>query len=183
MAFAIKVNGTTPSVDVDGDTPLLWVLRDVLGMTGTKVGCGKALCGACTVHIDGVAARSCVAPIDSVGTSEITTSRRSARTLWAGRSRRPGSTGRWCSAATASRARSCPLRRRWQGTRIRPTPTSMPPCRATSAAAGHICASVKQSSRLLNEPDKEAAGRRRKSVGIPRGSTPHLSTAPQKGPP
>ena len=73
MAFAIKINGTTHSVDVDADTPLLWVLRDVLGMTGTKFGCGKALCGACTVHIDGVAARSCVAPIDSVGTSEITT--------------------------------------------------------------------------------------------------------------
>ena len=73
MAFAIKVNGTTHSVDVDGDTPLLWVLRDVLGMTGTKFGCGKALCGACTVHIDGVAARSCVAPIDSVRTAEITT--------------------------------------------------------------------------------------------------------------
>jgi len=73
MAFAIKINGTTHSVDVDADTPLLWVLRDVLGMTGTKFGCGKALCGACTVHIDGVAARSCVAPIDSVGTAEITT--------------------------------------------------------------------------------------------------------------
>ena len=73
MAFAIQVNGTIRSVDVDGDTPLLWVLRDVLGMTGTKFGCGKALCGACTVHIDGVAARSCVAPIDSVGSSEITT--------------------------------------------------------------------------------------------------------------
>src|SRR5450631_3849446 len=73
MAFAIKVNGTTHSVDVDGDTPLLWVLRDLLGMTGTKFGCGKALCGACTVHIDGVAARSCVAPIDGVGASEITT--------------------------------------------------------------------------------------------------------------
>jgi isoquinoline 1-oxidoreductase alpha subunit len=73
MTFAIKVNGTTHSVDVDGDTPLLWVLRDLLGMTGTKFGCGKALCGACTVHIDGVAARSCVAPIDSVGTAEITT--------------------------------------------------------------------------------------------------------------
>ena len=53
MAFAIKVNGTTHSVDVDGDTPLLWVLRDVLGMTGTKFGCGMALCGACTVQIDG----------------------------------------------------------------------------------------------------------------------------------
>ena len=73
MAFAIKVNGTTHSVDVDGDTPLLWVLRDVLGMTGTKFGCGMALCGACTVQIDGAASRSCVTPIDSVGASAITT--------------------------------------------------------------------------------------------------------------
>src|ERR1700736_3851335 len=73
MAFALKVNGTNRSVDVDGDTPLLWVLRDVLGMTGTKFGCGMALCGACTVHIDGVATRSCITPIDGVGASEITT--------------------------------------------------------------------------------------------------------------
>ena len=67
MAFTIKVNGQTHSVDVDGDTPLLWVLRDVLGMTGTKFGCGMALCGACTVHVDGVATRSCITPIDSIG--------------------------------------------------------------------------------------------------------------------
>jgi isoquinoline 1-oxidoreductase alpha subunit len=73
MAFTIKVNETAHSVDVDGDTPLLWVLRDVLGMTGTKFGCGMALCGACTVHIDGAAVRSCVTPIDSVGASDITT--------------------------------------------------------------------------------------------------------------
>ena len=73
MTFAIKVNGTTHDVDVDEDTPLLWVLRDVLGMTGTKFGCGAALCGACTVHVDGIATRSCVTPIDSVGTSDITT--------------------------------------------------------------------------------------------------------------
>ena len=73
MAFAIKVNGNTHSVDVDGDTPLLWVLRDVLGMTGTKFGCGMALCGACTVHLDGVPVRSCITPIDSIGTSAITT--------------------------------------------------------------------------------------------------------------
>ena len=72
MAFTIKVNGQTHSVDVDGDTPLLWVLRDVLGMTGTKFGCGLALCGACTVHVDGVPTRSCVTPIDSIGASEIT---------------------------------------------------------------------------------------------------------------
>ena len=73
MAFAIKVNGTTHSVDVDGDTPLLWVLRDVLGMTGTKFGCGMALCGACTVHLDGVAIRSCITPIESIGDSGVTT--------------------------------------------------------------------------------------------------------------
>jgi isoquinoline 1-oxidoreductase subunit alpha len=73
MAFTIKVNGNSYSVDVDDDTPLLWVLRDVLGMTGTKFGCGMALCGACTVHIDGAPARSCITPIDSVGSSAITT--------------------------------------------------------------------------------------------------------------
>jgi isoquinoline 1-oxidoreductase alpha subunit len=73
MAFTIKVNGNTHSVDVDGDTPLLWVLRDVLGMTGTKFGCGVALCGACTVHLGGIAIRSCITPIESVVGSEITT--------------------------------------------------------------------------------------------------------------
>jgi len=73
MAFTIKVNGSMHSVDVDGDTPLLWVLRDVLGMTGTKFGCGMALCGACTVHLDGAPIRSCTTDVDSVGTSEITT--------------------------------------------------------------------------------------------------------------
>jgi isoquinoline 1-oxidoreductase subunit alpha len=73
MTFAVKVNGILHDVDVDSDTPLLWVLRDVLGMTGTKFGCGKALCGACTVHLDGAAIRSCITTIDSVGSSEITT--------------------------------------------------------------------------------------------------------------
>jgi len=73
MTFAIQVNGKTHSVDVDGDTPLLWVLLDVLGMTGTKFGCGVALCGACTVHGDGVATRSCITPVDSIGGSAITT--------------------------------------------------------------------------------------------------------------
>ena len=73
MPFTIKVNGTPHSVDVDGDTPLLWVLRDLLGMTGTKFGCGAALCGACTVHVDGAATRSCITTIDSIGNSAITT--------------------------------------------------------------------------------------------------------------
>ena len=73
MAFMLKINGTPHEVDVDGDTPLLWVLRDVLGMTGTKFGCGKALCGACTVHVDGAATRSCITTVDSIGESAITT--------------------------------------------------------------------------------------------------------------
>jgi isoquinoline 1-oxidoreductase subunit alpha len=73
LAFQLTVNGDRHSIDVDGDTPLLWVLRDVLGMTGTKFGCGMALCGACTVHIDGVATRSCITSIDSVGNAAVTT--------------------------------------------------------------------------------------------------------------
>jgi len=73
MAFTIKVNGAEHQVDVDGDTPLLWVLRDVLGMTGTKFGCGMALCGACTVHLDGVATRSCILPVEGIGDAAVTT--------------------------------------------------------------------------------------------------------------
>ena len=73
MEFTIKVNGTDHQVDVDDDIPLLWVLRDVLGMTGTKFGCGQALCGACTVHLDGLPVRSCQTPVDNVGDSAITT--------------------------------------------------------------------------------------------------------------
>ena len=73
MAFTIKVNGVDRTVDVDGDSPLLWVLRDVLGMTGTKFGCGMALCGACTVHLDGAPTRSCITTIDSVGSAAVTT--------------------------------------------------------------------------------------------------------------
>lgn len=73
MSFKIKVNGTDHTVDVDDDTPLLWVLRDVLGMTGTKFGCGQALCGACTVHMDGSPVRSCITTMDSIGTAQITT--------------------------------------------------------------------------------------------------------------
>ena len=73
MAYTIKVNGKSRTVDVDADTPLLWVLRDTLDMKGTKFGCGIAQCGACTVHIDGAATRSCVTPISAVGARKITT--------------------------------------------------------------------------------------------------------------
>ncbi len=72
-AFNIKVNGKPRQVDVDPDTPVLWVLRDHLDMVGTKFGCGIAQCGACTVHVDGEAVRSCSTPISGIGESEITT--------------------------------------------------------------------------------------------------------------
>lgn len=62
--FVLYINGKQQTVNVDGDTPLLWVLRDTLGYTGTKFGCGRGLCGACTIHIDGEVTRSCVTPID-----------------------------------------------------------------------------------------------------------------------
>ena len=88
MAFDLRVNGKAYSVDVDGDTPLLWVLRDVLGMTGTKFGCGKALCGACTVHLDGAPVRSCITSIDRVGVSQITTIEAIAETSAGGRIRK-----------------------------------------------------------------------------------------------
>ena len=71
--FSLTVNGRSHTVTVAADTPLLWVLRDSLGLTGTKFGCGIAQCGACTVHLDGEATRSCVVPISAVGTAQVTT--------------------------------------------------------------------------------------------------------------
>jgi len=69
----LQVNGRAQQLDVDPSTPVLWALRDSLGLTGTKFGCGAALCGACTVHVDGQATRSCVTPIGSVAGKKITT--------------------------------------------------------------------------------------------------------------
>jgi isoquinoline 1-oxidoreductase subunit alpha len=71
--IALSINGKSYDVDVDDGTPLLWVLRDTLGLTGTKYGCGIAQCGCCTVHIDGVATRSCQVPVGSIGAKAITT--------------------------------------------------------------------------------------------------------------
>jgi isoquinoline 1-oxidoreductase alpha subunit len=73
MQIKFQVNGNAHSVDVDPTTPLLWVLRDYLGMTGTKFGCGIAMCGACTVHLNGAATRSCRVPVEAVADAEITT--------------------------------------------------------------------------------------------------------------
>src|ERR1700746_4021739 len=71
--IALKVNGKSFDVDIEPETPLLWVLRDHLGLTGTKFGCGAGLCGACTVHVDGVPTRSCSLPLNAVSGRAITT--------------------------------------------------------------------------------------------------------------
>ena len=73
MAVELKVNGQTRSADVDPTTPLLWVLRETLGLTGTKFGCGAAQCGACTVHLDGAPTRSCVVPLSAVSGRKVVT--------------------------------------------------------------------------------------------------------------
>ena len=69
----LTINNQTMDIDVDGNTPLLWVLRDEIGLTGTKYGCGMALCGACTVHVDGIPIRACVTPVAAVAGQAITT--------------------------------------------------------------------------------------------------------------
>jgi isoquinoline 1-oxidoreductase subunit alpha len=71
--ISLSINGQSHNVDVEDDTPLLWVLRDTIGMTGTKYGCGIAQCGACTVHVDGTAMRSCSIPVSTVAGKQITT--------------------------------------------------------------------------------------------------------------
>jgi isoquinoline 1-oxidoreductase alpha subunit len=73
MAYTIKINGADRTVDVDGDMPLLWVLRDELDLKGSKFGCGAGLCGACTVHLDGVAIRACQTAVSTIGTAAIAT--------------------------------------------------------------------------------------------------------------
>lgn len=73
MAISLKVNGQDRNVEVAGDTPLLWVIRDELGLTGTKFGCGIGMCGACTVHLDGMAVRSCSTPVSAAAGKAVTT--------------------------------------------------------------------------------------------------------------
>ena len=105
MAVSFEVNGKKTTVDVDPQTPLLWVLRDELNLTGTKYGCGIAQCGACTVHIDGEAARSCVFPVSSVAGKKITPSK-AFPPIAAIPFSKLGSSIRFRSVATASPVRS-----------------------------------------------------------------------------
>src|SRR6059036_4078657 len=102
----LHVNGKAQQVDVTPDTPLLWVLRDTLGMTGTKFGCGMALCGACTVHLDGQPIRSCSTPVSAAVGKKVVTIEVIGATPVGQRSRPPGPRSTCPSAATASRARS-----------------------------------------------------------------------------
>ena len=100
------VNGKEAYSEQPGDTPLLWVVRDELGLTGTKFGCGVAQCGACTVHVNGTPTRSCVTPISAVAGKNDHHHRRAIARRQIIRCRRRGSPSRCRSAATASRARS-----------------------------------------------------------------------------
>ena len=94
MATTLTINGEAKSFEAPADMPLLWVLRDVLGMTGTKFGCGIAQCGACTVHIDGKPVRSCMLPVGASAITASPPSRASVPPRPAPRCRRPGSTWR-----------------------------------------------------------------------------------------
>ena len=102
---ALTINGQSHNIDVDPTTPLLWVIREQAGLTGTKYGCGIAQCGACTVHIDGVATRSCSLPVSDAAGKKITTIEGLARrTASSPKCRKPGSRTTCRNAATASAA-------------------------------------------------------------------------------
>ncbi len=143
MPISLTVNGKDHAIDAPDDMPLLWVLRDVLGLTGTKFGCGMAQCGACTVHLDGQAVRSCVTPGLRRGrAARSPPSKASSPDGAPSGAARLGRRRRRRSAATASRARSWPRPRCSRPSRSRPTPTSTPRMAATSAAAAPTSASA-----------------------------------------
>mgnify|MGYP003694633817 CR=1 FL=1 len=131
---SFDINGRAVTVDAEEDTPLLWVIRDVIGLTGTKFGCGIGMCGACTVHVGGRPTRSCITPLASVAGAKVTTIE--GLDPRAGiQCKRRGPSFRFLNAVTASRARSC--RRRRSSTTFHPRPirTSMPSWPGTCAAA------------------------------------------------
>src|SRR3954470_13472610 len=156
MPTTIKVNGVNRTVDVDGDTPLLWVLRDVLGMTGTKFGCGMALCGACTVHVDGTATRSCVTPVSSLQGSEVTTIEAVGRTA-AGAAIQKAWLDRevvqcgYCQSGQIMSASAL------LANNPHPTDSDIDDAMSgTSAAVGPICAFARRSNGPRNRTDRRA---------------------------
>jgi isoquinoline 1-oxidoreductase subunit alpha len=156
MATTIKINGVDRTVDVDGDTPLLWVLRDVLGMTGTKFGCGMALCGACTVHVDGAATRSCITSIDSIGGSAITTIEAIGATAAGAKIQKAWLDREVVQCGYCQSGQIMSASALLAATRIRRIPISTTRCPATSVAAGPMSAFARRSSRPRNRPDRGA---------------------------
>jgi ferredoxin len=123
----LDINGSKKAVEAPADMPLLWVLRDELGMCGTKFGCGAGLCGACTVHVDGKATKSCVTPVSSLGNKKVTTVEALAGDPVGAAVQPPGSPPTLRSAATARPARSWPPPRCSSASPIRAMLTSKRP--------------------------------------------------------
>ena len=142
--FSLSINGKTHDLDIEPETPMLWVLRDEIGLTGTKFGCGIAQCGACTIHVDGVATRSCQFPVERRRRQDDHDHRRAWAPDACIRCRRPGSRTTCRNAAIASPGRSWRRRASSRRIRRRPTPISTPRS-PISAAAGPIRASAPRS--------------------------------------
>src|SRR6266446_2606211 len=138
----LKINGKSHTVDVSPDMPLLWVLRDVLGMNGTKFGCGVALCGACTVHLDGIPRRSCVMPASDAVGHAITTIEGVGATDAGKKIQQAWLDLEVVQCGYCQSARSWPPPRCSRRSRRPRTPTSTRGCPGTSAAAGPIRASA-----------------------------------------
>ena len=113
MSYTIEVNKQKRTVNVDADMPLLWVLRDVLDLKGSKFGCGVGLCGACTVHLGGAPVRSCLMPVSSVGDAAVTRSRASATRRLVNGCSLPGSRSTYPNAVIVKLARSCRQPHSW----------------------------------------------------------------------
>jgi aerobic-type carbon monoxide dehydrogenase small subunit (CoxS/CutS family) len=135
---SLRINGQEHDLDVPDDMPLLWVLRDVLGLTGTKFGCGVALCGACTVHVDGRPIRSCITPAASIADKAITTIEAIGETPSGKRIQQAWLSLEVVNAVTASPARSCLPQHSLSTIRTQAMPRSMRLCPATSAVAAPI---------------------------------------------